>query len=207
PSNPEALAGLDAAQKARGEAEAQARKKREEDERQTAFRILLDAGKANLAAERFDAAVLALGEALKIRPGDEDALAGLAAAQKGRAAAKGALAEDEMKRKGEEYRKLMAAGRQSLFVTRQYDRAVAAFTAAQELFPGDLASARFLDQAEKALASVGRQQNEDQQRATEVQKLLAAGREALAARDLFNAGRAFQAATQLAPADVTVFQA
>src|SRR5262249_38304956 len=74
-------------------------------------------------------------------------------------------------------------------------------------FPGDLASARFLDQAEKAVASAGRRQEEDGQRATEVQKLLAAGQEALAARDLFNAGRAFQAAAQLAPADVAVFQA
>lgn len=214
PENAEALAALKAAEKARADAIAAEDVQREKEQRLKAFNLLLEAGRANLARNQFDVAVLALNEALKLVPDHEEALAALRLAEKGRQVAANAAAEAERKQRLDAYLKWINNGRHALFTLRKYDVAIKDFTEAQKLFPGDRMSADFLKQAEKARddeAAALRAQNrlleEELVRVTELRKLLAQGRLALRAGDLINADRAFEEAARLGPNDPGVLAA
>jgi tetratricopeptide (TPR) repeat protein len=214
PANVDVLAGLSRAEQALQEHAAQARRRKDEEQRQAAFRKLLDSGRANLAARRYDAAVLALAEAVKLNPGDAAAQAALQEAEKARSTATaGARSQAEAKKKADEYQKWMGDGRRAL-AGKQYDIAIQAFREAQKVLPGDQGSAAFLKEAEKAkadaaaaLAAEVQKREEEQKRAADVEKALSRGRTALQARDLAGAAREFQAAARLAPKDPAVVRA
>src|SRR5262249_31136211 len=158
----------------------------------------LESGQANLANKQYDAAVVALTEALKLNPGNPAATKLRDEAEKARAAAAGsAEAVAEAKKKAEAYQKVMNEGRLAL-TGRQYDAAIKAFAEAQKLLPGDQSSANFLKDAQKAkadadaaIAAEAKRRAEEVQRAADVQKALNAGRAALAAKDLKAAADAF----------------
>jgi cytochrome c-type biogenesis protein CcmH/NrfG len=195
PGHEDALAGLGMAQRALAE-----------HEQQTTFRTLLDAGLANLASKQFDAAVVALDEALKLRPGDPEAVAARQRAETGRAASKAALAQADFQKKAEQYQKWMTEGR-TLFTTGDYTAAVAAFAQAQQLFPGDRASAQLREQAEQARAQQAAeagQPRDDARTRKLVRGLLAAALRAQSDRNWKVAERALEEAWKLAPDDPAV---
>jgi tetratricopeptide (TPR) repeat protein len=213
PTNVDALAGLSKAEQARADAAARGRRQKEEADRQANFRTLRDTGKANLAAKQYDAAAVALGEAVKLNPADADARAALAEAEKGRAAARAGAAKAEADRKAAAYQKWLGEGRVAL-AAKQYDTAINAFREAQKVLPGDQASAAFLQEAERgkreaAAAGVAdsHQREAEQKRAADVRQAVAAGRTALAAHNLEAAARSFDAAAKLAPQDPEVQRA
>ncbi len=214
PGNVDVLAALSKAEQARDDATAVSKRQKEDQERQAAFQKLLDSGKASVAAKQYDAAAVALNEALKLKPNDPAAKAALQEAEKGKTVAVvDAARAAENKKKLEEYQKALADGRLALS-TKQYDAAIKAFREAQKLLPGDQASANCLADAEKAkkdaadvLAAEAKKREEERKRAADLQRLLTQGRAALAAKDLASAEKALAAAAQLAPADAAVKQA
>ncbi|MCI0464360.1 MAG: tetratricopeptide repeat protein [Gemmataceae bacterium] len=214
PDNVDILVGLSKAEQARDRARAEARSRDQEKERLGAFRKLLDAGQANLANKQYDAAVLTLDEAMKLKPGDPTALQARAQADKARQQAKSdARTSAEAKRKADAYQKAMGEGRAALS-SRQFDSAIKAFGEAQTLLPGDQSSATFLKEAQKAktdsaaaLAAEAKKRADDAQRTANLQKALTAGRAALAAGNLQGAASAFDSAAKLAPGDPGVVAA
>jgi tetratricopeptide (TPR) repeat protein len=214
PGNVEVLSGLSRAEQARERTAVEARRKTEEQERQRNFVKLLDAGQANLANKQYDAAVLALNEALKLKPGDAKATAALQSAEKARSGAVlDAKAKAEAKQKAEAYQKLMAAGRLALS-GKNFDVAIKAFGEAQKLVPGDRGAADFLKEAQKGksdaaatLAAAAKQRAAEIERAEKLRKLLADGQAATKARQLDAAGRALEEARKLAPTDPAVLRA
>jgi tetratricopeptide (TPR) repeat protein len=214
PGNLDALAGLSKAEQARERGAADARRRDEEKQRLAAYRRLLESGQANLANKRYEAAVLALNEALKLKPGDPAALQARDQAEKARQQAAGSAKTAEADRqKAAAYQKAMSDGRLAL-TGRQFDAAIKAFSEAQKLQPGDHASAGFLKDAQKAKADLesaraadARRRAEEAQRAASVQKALGDGRSALAAGNLKGAAEAFAAAGKLAPKDAAVLAA
>ncbi len=179
-----------------------------EHERQTTFRTFLDSGLTNLANKEYDAAVVALDEALKLKPGDPEALAARQRAEKESAASRDAQARAEFQKKAEQYRKWMADGKTALFVTQDYEAAVAAFTQANQLFPTDRASAQLREQAEQARARQAAveapQPKGDARTRQRVRGLLAVALRAQSERDWKAAELALEEAWKLAPEDPAV---
>src|SRR5208337_5046555 len=119
------LNGLRAAQEGqrteRTQVEGEKRKQGEDLARQAKVRKFLDAGKANLANRQYDAAILALGEALKTDPNNAEARAALQEAEKGRTAGTAQAArEKEEQDRLVKYRKFLETGRANL-AAKQYD--------------------------------------------------------------------------------------
>jgi tetratricopeptide (TPR) repeat protein len=214
PGNVDALAGMSKAEHARAEAATRARRQNEEADRLANFRTLRESGKANLAAKQYDAAVLSLGEAVKLNPADADARAALEEAQKARDATRADVrAQAEAQKKAEAYQKWLGEGRVAL-AAKQHDTAINAFREAQKVLPGDQSSAAFLREAEQgkrqaaaAVVAEAHRRDDEQKRAGDVQKALSTGRTALAAHNLEAAARSFEAATKLAPQDPEVQRA
>ena len=97
---------------------------------------------------------------------------------------------------------------------KRYDDAIAAFTAAQKVLPGDRTSADLLKDAQKAktddaarIAAAAQQRAAAAQRAVDLKKSLDQGRAALGSGNLDAAGKAFDAAAQLAPKNPDVLRA
>src|SRR5262249_46943935 len=158
----EVLTGLARAERGRDQEQLAARRGREEQDRKAAFQKLLESGKANLTAGRFDAAVLALQEALKLNPTDADAEAALAQAQ-----AEGgpdAQAKAEMQRKATEYGRLIGDGRRAM-ADKQYDAALRNFRDAQQVIPGDEAANRLVEEAKAALSADTQKRQEEARKA------------------------------------------
>src|SRR5262249_3718722 len=100
PGNVEALTALSKAEQARDQKLAQARQQAETANQQADLRKLLDGGKANLDAKNYDAAIIALREAVRLDPKNTEAAKMLQDAQKGQAAITlNAQQEAERKRK------------------------------------------------------------------------------------------------------------
>ena len=128
------------------------RKQKDDVEKQTAFQKLLDAGKSNIAAKQYDAAIVSLNDALKMKPGDPTTLAALKDAQAKQNAMLGdAQAIAEAKKKRDAFEGHMQRGRTAMNL-KNWDAALEAFKAAQSTLPGDTASAQFIKEAEKAKA-------------------------------------------------------
>jgi tetratricopeptide (TPR) repeat protein len=214
PGNIDALAGLSKAEQTRERNAVEARRRDEEAQRLAAYRRLLESGQENLANKKYEAAVLALNEALKLKPGDPAALQARDQAEKARqqvaSSAKNAEAE---RQKAAAYQKAISDGRLALN-GRQFDVAIKAFTEAQRLQPGDAASAGFLKDAQKAKtdadaarAAEAKRRADEAQRAASLQRALNEGRAALAAGNLKGASDALDAAGKLAPKDAAVLAA
>lgn len=140
---------LTAAELARDTAAAEARKKQEEAAQDAAHDKALNAGLANLKNKQYDAALVNFNEALKYDPDSTKAKAGLTQTQTALAAMKqDAAAQAEAKRKRTEYEKFMSQGQVALKL-KQYDAALTAFQKAQDVLPGDSASADALKDATK----------------------------------------------------------
>ncbi len=221
PDSQEALDGLKAAKDARAADMAQDQAKRDAEQKQRAFRLLMDNGQANLKRKQFDLAILAFTEAIKLKPDDEDAKAALLAAEKAQKAAAVAVNPPAVPpvRPAQNpnliaYKQRMAEGRTALFVTGDVDAAVIAFTEALRLYPDDLVAAAFLAEAQKTRNAVATVQVAQAQliqrelwRGVDLRAALAQGRTALANGNLDLAGQAFAYAYQLAPNDPAVIQA
>jgi tetratricopeptide (TPR) repeat protein len=214
PADIDVLAGLSKAEQTRERAAAEARRRAEDEARGATFRRLLESGQANLAGKKYDAAVLALDEALKLKPGDPAALQARASAQKAlQQAGVDAKAAEANRQKAAAYQKALNDGRLALGA-RQFDAAIQAFSEAQKLLPGDQASANFLkdarkakDDAQAAVAAEAKRRAEEAQRAASLQKALGEGRAALAAGNLQGASVALATAAKLAPKDPGVLAA
>lgn len=214
PDNVDVRAALTKAEQAQQKAQTEARRIAEETERQTKFRRLLDSGKTNLANKQYDAAKLALAQALVLQPGDPEATAALQTVDK--ALSGGVLdakAKAEAQRKATAYQKHMDDGRLALS-TKRYDQAIKAFTSAQSILPGDKTSQNELQEAQKARTEAAnaaalavKKKIEEKQRATEVSKAIGDGRAALAAKNLDAAAKSFGSAAALAPKDPAVLRA
>src|SRR5262245_30052711 len=214
PDNIDVLTALTRAEQANEKAQAEARLSAAENDRQKNFQRLLDSGKANLANKQFDAAKLALTQALVLKPGDPDATTSLQAVDKALSTVKlDAGAKEAAEKKAASYQKFMDEGRLALS-TKRVDDAIRAFSAAQKLVPGDKASQGFLLDAQKAkqdadaaAALAAQKQAEEVKRAAALQKALTDGRAALAAKNLDAAAKAFNAAQTLAPGNPDVARA
>ena len=214
PDNLDVLAGLTKAEQARDRALAEARRKSEETARTAGFQQFMKNGKDNLEARRFDAAVVAFQEALKINPGDAGAKSALAQAEKSRQASLTSAKDQETARqKTEAYQKLLAEGRLAI-EGKRFDEAIKSFSAAQKVMPGDPLSATALADAQKAkedarlaLAAAAKQRAEELQRAADLQKYLTQARTALAGKDLGAASKALDEAAKLWPTHADVLRA
>jgi tetratricopeptide (TPR) repeat protein len=150
PNNVDAQAELTRTQQALNEQRTQVRRQQEAQQNLAAFRKLLDSAKANIAAKQYDAALVAINEALKLQPNDPQAQAALKEVQTAQAmAARGAQAQAEAKKRRDQYEQHMQRGRTAMGL-KNWDGAAEAFRAAQQVLPGDMASAQFLKDVEKA---------------------------------------------------------
>src|SRR5439155_2091599 len=77
PDNVDVLAALTRAEQAHERTQAEVRRVNDDAQTQKTFKRLLDSGKTNLANKQYDAAKLALTQALVLKPGDPDATARL----------------------------------------------------------------------------------------------------------------------------------
>lgn len=203
PSDIEVLTGLTKAEQLRDQAAQDQRRKSEEQERLTTFKRLLEAGQANLANKKFDAAVLTLTEALKLDPTNARALQLKGEAEKARQQSGADVAE--AKKRADLYQKAMSDGRYAL-QSKQYDAAIKAFGEAQKLLPDDRSSADFLKDAQKAktdaqtvLAAEAKKRADEVQRSAELKRALDQARAGLAAKDLKTASAAVAVAVKLDP--------
>ncbi|MCE9530526.1 MAG: hypothetical protein K8T89_05255 [Planctomycetes bacterium] len=149
PSSVELQQELIKIQQARDEHSAAIRKQKDDQDRQVNFKKHLDAGQANLTAKNYDAAIVALNDALKINPNDATAQAALKEAQG--AVKLDTQAQIEAKKKRDAYEKAMQQGRTALSL-KNHDAAIESFKAAQQILPGDLTSTQMLRDAEKMKA-------------------------------------------------------
>ena len=124
----EVLANLAKAEQGRAREQFAAHRSREEQEKKIATEKFLDNGKANLKAQRYDVAVLALQEALKLSPNHPEALAALKEAQAGISSS----VKEGAEKNAAEYSRLMTAGRRAL-ADKQYDLALKNFNDIQRL--------------------------------------------------------------------------
>jgi tetratricopeptide (TPR) repeat protein len=161
---------------------------------------------------------VALGEALKLRPGDAAASAALQDAEAGRKkTAASAQAAEAAKKKTEAYQKLIGDGRQALEAKR-YDEAIKAFGDAQKLLPGDQTSAGYLKDAQQAkadataaVAAAAKKQAEEAQKAAvaaaiakrdnDFRNAMIAGQQAMQAKNYKEAVQSYQFAIRIKPND------
>jgi tetratricopeptide (TPR) repeat protein len=211
PDDVKVLTALTKANHEQADAANRAKREAEAAQQETAFHQFLNGGKANLAAKHYDAAVVSLKEAVRMKPADKDAAAALQTAESAHAeTAKTEEQQAQANRTADAYQKAMIDGRAAL-AAKQYDAAAASFGEAQKLAPGDASSAQFMKQAASAkagaaalAAEAARKRADDQQRAAAVQKSLAESRAAMAARDLETARKAVTSAAEKAPNDAEV---
>ena len=211
PDNLAVMTGLTKAEQARDRLLAAQRRQAEELARTQGFTRLVESGRANLAAKQFEAAVANLTEAVRLNPTDAAVQLDLKRAIAGRdAALKDANAQAAAKLRADQYQKLMTDG-QAALDSKRFGDAIKAFTAAQTLLPGDLASKNLIQEAQTAkkatddaVALAAKQRADTLRKAKEVEKLLTSGRLALAAKDFAKAKKLFEDAKAINPTDAEV---
>jgi tetratricopeptide (TPR) repeat protein len=196
-------------------AEADKRKKDEEEKRTARIKALQTEGQKALDAGQFDAAIKAYREATQLAPGNADLLAALSKAEHARDdfnaknRAKVEAADAAAKKKRDDFAVLLQKGRDAL-AAKKYDEAVQAFTAANQLIPDDPTGKDLLRQAQKArtdsLAAADARHEQDL-RAEKVRQFVATARKALDAKDFAGAEKALAEAGKLAPDDKDVLKA
>ncbi|HBI41343.1 MAG TPA: hypothetical protein DDY78_00610, partial [Planctomycetales bacterium] len=211
PDDVKVLTALSKANHEQADATIRVKRDAEAAQQETGFHQFLDGGKANLAAKHYDAAVVSLKEAVRMKPADKEAIAALQAAATAHAEiAKTEEQQAQAKITADAYQKQMIDGRAAM-AAKQYDAAAASFGEAQKLLPGDASSGEFMKQVASAkaaaaaiVAEAARKRANDQQRTAAVQNALAQSRAAMAARDLEAAGKAVTSAVEKAPNDPEV---
>jgi tetratricopeptide (TPR) repeat protein len=155
PDDAEAQRGLQDARAALGPAA-------DDEKRQVEYARLMKQGKAALAGRHYAAAARAFEVAILMKPGDSGAEAALNQAKEG-------LAKDEHEQKvQDEFQVHMTAGR-ALMVAQRYAEAMREFVAAKRLIPNDEEAGNQLQTAEKRLAAV-QGQNQNQARFAQLMK-------------------------------------
>ncbi|WP_020468537.1 tetratricopeptide repeat protein [Zavarzinella formosa] len=189
---------LTKAQQLRDEAAALARRQKEETDKKTNLTKLLANGEANLKARQYDAAIVSFNEVLKISPDNQEAKAGLEAAETASAKMAGdAKAQAEAKAKRAAYEKQIQTGQAALRL-KQLESALAAFQKAQEILPGDAASLQLIKevtkQQDEAKASISAKQ-----KAAELAQHLGTARTALRSSKFSEAQAAADKAAKISP--------
>ncbi len=164
--------------------------------KQEQARILLERGKVDYDAKRYDSALSALNEAVKLDPTNTEA----AALQKKTQEYRNALARDEeiaRKRKAD-FDRLLAQGRTELG-TKNYAAAAKTLTEAQKLYPDNADARTYLNLAQQGLKT---QENEGK-----VAELVAEARKATVAKDYPKAEGLLNQARALAPRDADLTRA
>jgi len=189
---------LTKAQQARDDAAALARRQKEAADKTAGLTKLMAAGKANMTAKNYDAAIVAFGDALKADPQNAEAKAGLAAAEAADAKMeRDATAQAAAKAKRADYEKAMQTG-QSALKLRQYNAALAAFKSAQTLLPGDAASTQAIADVTKIQESAAAT-NAAKMRAAELTQAVNAARVALRSSQFAEAQAAADKAAKISP--------
>jgi tetratricopeptide (TPR) repeat protein len=168
PGDVDVLAGLSRAEQLHEQQAVAQRRRQAEQAKETAFRTLLESGKSNLAARRYEAAVAALAEAVKLKPDDAAAKAALGQAEQARGASAGDARTRAEQKNAAEYQQRLGAGRAAL-AARQYDVALESFREAQRLLPGDQTAAAFIKEAEQGKQGAAAQAAQDGQKAREAE--------------------------------------
>jgi tetratricopeptide (TPR) repeat protein len=194
PGDKDAADLLKAAEKGLADAKtaADAEKKKQAD-----FDAALRSGSAALAAKKYDDAIRAYTEALKLKPGDKDATAGLNNAKQAQDA-------DKKKQKtAADYDNAIRAGKAAL-AAKKYDDAIKAFTEAGQLQPGDRDAAALLKDAQNAKAAgdaEAKRKADEAKKQDEFARLMAAGQAAAGAKKYDDAIKAYTDALKLMPGD------
>ena len=198
PGSVEAHVEIVKARQAREEIQTQSRIQKDQQDKQANFQQLLDAGKANIDGKQYDAAIVTLTNALKIRPTDVNALAALKMAQQGQAAAVlDVQAQSEAKKKRDQYEKLMQHGQTALGL-KNYDAAIVAFNSAQTVLPGDVNSSRLLKESQNLKAEAVAS-NEAKLKTSAIVQALARARGSIKANKFDDAASAIASAAQIDP--------
>ncbi len=187
PGNPEAIAGLSAAEAGLKTIAVVAE---DRSKRQAEFSRWMEQGKDALAAKQPNRAVQAFETALALVPGNAEATQALDTARKQLAHADG-----DIKQQGE-YEDHMTAGRAAM-VAQRYTDAVREFLAAQRVKPDDAAAARGVQDAEKRLGEL----KDDQKRKDAYVRMMRHGRAAVRSGHYAEAVGAFKAALKVVPDD------
>ncbi|MBL8799029.1 MAG: hypothetical protein JNM56_34405 [Planctomycetia bacterium] len=200
PTNIDVLAALDKAEDARDDAAAEAARLKGEQEKLARVKKLLTDGQAKLKAKNLPAAESAAQEALKLKPGDAEALALLKDVANARSAGDTAKLEKELAAK---VQKLVNDGEARL-KAKDFSGALASANEALKLKPNDAEAAALLKSIEKARNAAdleAKTKEDDKKRAAEHQKLLLEARQLLAAKKFDDAIKLLQKAQALLPTD------
>lgn len=181
PGNVDAQTELAKAEQAKADSSLEARKLKEQQEGVTQAKKLVQTANSNVALKQYDAAIVALNEALKLDPKNAEASKLLAQVQSQQAATvKDAQAQMEAKKKREEYEGLMQKGRTAMGL-KNFPAALEAFQGAQKVLPGDATSAQLIKDVEKqrgdleaARVAKTKQEEQAKQMAATVQQVRAA---------------------------------
>jgi tetratricopeptide (TPR) repeat protein len=176
---------------------------RQQQERTTQLASLerqIALGQQNLKAKQYDAAIVAFTEAVRIDPKNPQASAGLQSAQSAqKETVKDSAAIAAAQRKREDYEVAMRKGRAALGL-KQYADALTSFQAAQNLLPGDAASAELIRETTKQKADVEAAQTA-QKKNLEVSQAIAAANASLKVQKFDEAQASAQRALNLDPAN------
>ncbi len=181
-------------------AEAEKRKKDEEQKQTARIQTLLAEGLKALNAQQFDAAIKAYREASQLAPGNVDVLAALTKAEHARDdfnARNRAKVEEEKLLAA--YQRAMETGKKRL-AEKQYDLAAASFREALQLKKDDPAATAALREVDRARGAAAAEDALKKKR-EEFDALLRKGRAALTAKQYDDAVQALTTANRLLPED------
>jgi tetratricopeptide (TPR) repeat protein len=219
PDRVEVVAGLTQAEQARDAAALQARRQKEDLDRQAAVRVAdqrrqqaeqvaaqkraaeltqtITRGRQALAAGQLAEADAAFQAAARLAPGHPEVKQAQADLSRAREAATAAAANQQRRTA---FQQLIDQARSAL-AAKQYDAAEQALTQAGQLVPGDATATDLLAQVRKARADAAAATAEEQRRQAAYAGALKAGRDALAARRFPEAVQSFAEAGKVRPGD------
>jgi tetratricopeptide (TPR) repeat protein len=190
PGDREAASLLKDAQAAKtAVSDAEAKRKAEEGKKRDDFAKLMTSGQAALTGKKYDDAIRAFTDALKVMPGDKDATKGLNDARQAQEA-------EKKKKTSTDYDNAIRAGKAAL-AAKKYDDAIKAFTEAGKIQPGDRDAAALLKDVQNAKAGA----DAETKKRDDFARLMAAGQSALGAKKYDEAIKAFTDALKLVPGD------
>jgi tetratricopeptide (TPR) repeat protein len=200
PGDPTAVKGLKDATQARDTAKADETTKKKQADYQQA----VQSGRSLLQAKKYDEAIRAFTDALRIMPNDKDAKALLMDAEKQQADARAAQ-DAEAKRKQEEERKKQEFARllnqaQAAMSAKKFNEAATDYREALRLMPGDPTATKGLKDANTAL-DAARADADSKKRQADYQREMQTGRTALQAMKYDDAIKAFTEALKIMPND------
>jgi tetratricopeptide (TPR) repeat protein len=191
----------------------------DQQKKMAAFQNALKSGREAMSLKKYDDAVRAFSEAVRLMPNDAPTAALLRDAEKAKAAAQAtadadARKKEETQKKAADYARFMKQGETAL-AAKRYEDAAKAFGEALKLMPGDAAALKaqrdavtFMQAAEKAktdadarAAAEARKKEEEKKRQAEYDRLMKQGQAAVAAKRYEEAVRSYNDALKLVPND------